>query len=515
MASNLLPPDWRRDPVAAGILLASATSRLEAREMAALPLEEGEVKQVNFTFTTDIYDAPTMGPTLAAALGGREIDGNSAVYACLAVICNAAMEAPLRTFRKARDGAEKWLDDHPFQVLIDDPHPSLTQPEMTYWTQWAKRVRGNAYLRKIRSASTGVVQLWPMSPTKLWPVTTKTDANRGIFISHYTHDLGDGKTEDIPVEDILHFRMGVDDRDHRLGMSPLQRLLREIATDDEATKFTDALLQNFAIPGLAVQLPPGPTVTQQQAREIRDRLRDEYGGSGRGQIAIVANGATMQQLGFSPQQLDLKGLHRLPEERIAAVFGVAAMVVGLGAGLDRSTFSNYREAREALFEQAVLPTYKADAATYEKHLLRPDFATDKSIRCKYDVSDVRSLQEDMNQVYTRLSLAVEKKWLKRNEARSETGFPPIAGWDEEDEAPAPDPMAGAPALPGGQQDGPQRALPPPKGRLSAEQKAQALGAIPGLLDVVHDLTAPVVERELSAYFEGQRSRVVGRLKRGT
>jgi HK97 family phage portal protein len=489
---------------------------LKAQLTTTTPEPAPELKQITYTFTTDVYDSATVGPTLSAAFGGHQWDGNSAVFACLSVICNASMEAPLRTFRKARDGAEKWLDDHAFQVLVDDPHPSLTQPEMTFWVQWAKRVAGNAYLRKIRSASNGVVQLWPISPTKLWPVTTKTDAARGIFISHYTLDLGDGKTEDIPVEDILHFRMGIDDRDHRLGMSPLQRLLREIATDEEATRFSDALLKNFAIPGLAVSIPPGPTITEEQARTIRDRLRTEYGGQGRGQIAVIANGATMQQFGFSPQQLDLKGLHRLPEERISAVFGVAAMVVGLGAGLDRSTFSNYEEAREALFEQSVLPTYRADAATYQKHLLRPDFATDKAIRCKYDISDVRSLQPDMNEVYARLSLAIEKGWVKRNEARSEVGLPPVDGWDEEDEAPAPEPMAPQGALPDSQQPGqPQRALPPPpKARQTAEQKAQALGAIPGLLDVVHDLTAPVMERDLAAYLTGQRQRVMGRLKRG-
>jgi hypothetical protein len=121
----------------------------------------------------------------------------------------------------------------------------------------------------------------------------------------------------------------------------------------------------------------------------------------------------------------------------------------------------------------------------------------------------------MNEVYARLSLAIEKGWVKRNEARSEVGLPPVDGWDEEDEAPAPEPMAPQGALPDSQQPGqPQRALPPPpKGRQGAEQKAQALGAIPGLLDVVHDLTAPAMEAKVSAYFRGQHERVAGRLRR--
>jgi hypothetical protein len=50
--------------------------------------------------------------------------------------------------------------------------------------------------------------------------------------------------------------------------------------------------------------------------------------------------------------------------------------------------------------------------------------------------------------------------------------------------------------------------------MTAQQKARAIGAIPGLLDVVHDLAAPALERDLSAYLDGQRSRIQQRIKRG-
>jgi hypothetical protein len=172
-----------------------------------------------------------------------------------------------------------------------------------------------------------------------------------------------------------------------------------------------------------------------------------------------------------------------------------------------------------------VPLWRADAATFRKQLLVPDFAGTPDLRLKYDLNDVRALQEDQNQIYARLTEAVKAKWLKRNEARAEVGFDPIDGWDEEDEQSALDAATAladampTPALPDGEpqeeeeapprnQPRQQRALPSP------QRKAQGLGAIPGLLDAVHDLTAPLVERDLEAYLQGQKRRVQSRLRGG-
>ena len=88
-----------------------------------------------------------------------------------------------------------------------------------------------------------MVQLWPVSPTTMSPETTEADRQRGVFISHYVLDDGKGKHEELAPEDVVHFRLGVDDADHRLGLSPLRRLLREVASDEEATRFLEDLPQ--------------------------------------------------------------------------------------------------------------------------------------------------------------------------------------------------------------------------------------------------------------------------------
>src|SRR5262249_53927078 len=145
-----------------------------------------------------------------------------------------------------------WLADAPLQSLLQKPNPAHSNLEAWFWTCWAKHLDGNAYLRKIRSGNStagNVIELWPLSPSLVKPVTYP---NTSDFISAYRYQLSPTQYEDIPTENIVHFRLGIDDRDMRLGLSPIKRLVREVASDQAATQFTDALLRNFGVPGLVV-----------------------------------------------------------------------------------------------------------------------------------------------------------------------------------------------------------------------------------------------------------------------
>jgi HK97 family phage portal protein len=484
-----------------------------------------EVKQVSPVWTVegypgsypDAFGGAYWNPLPAAPLTGATTTWNSAVFACLALKAKAFQEAPLRMFRTQGDGTEAWLDEHPLMELLADPHPSLSQPEFNFWISTCLDTAGEAFLRKIRNRAGEVVQLWPLSPLAVTPETTQPDKEAGVFISHYVVDDGTDSRLELPVEDVIHFRNGVDDADHRRGMSPLRRLLREVASDEEATRFLEDLLQNFAVASLAVTVPPGPMLTEDQAKQIRDRLREDYGAAGRnrGHVAVVANGATLSQVGFSPQQLDLKTAHYIPESRICAVLGVPAMLVGFSVGLEHTIYNNMEQAQEHLYEQTIIPLWRQVAATYTKQLLRPDYTPDRHIRLRYDLMDVRALQEDENEKWARLSVAVEKAWITKDEARAEVGLDPLPDGLGE----AQDPMellkatAAARGGPPGQQPGAEdddaKAVRP-----ALEQKQRALSYLPELMTILQTLTTPLVQQDLEAYFDGQRERVMAAAKEG-
>ena len=233
--TSLLPTDWRRDPVGAGTLLAAATAQLETLERKeapvfwpAVPPQPGPGMYQRFLPGSPATWVPGDVTATSAA--------NSAIVACLLALSTAFPEPPLRVYRRQAEGEPKALPAHAMQPLIDRPNPHHTDYELWFWTQFAKNSHGNAYWRKVRAgnAATGnVVELWPLSPLRVEPVTTAADRRAGGFISYYRYETDPGRHEDIAPEDIVHFRLGLDDRDHRVGCAPLRYLLREVATDDE------------------------------------------------------------------------------------------------------------------------------------------------------------------------------------------------------------------------------------------------------------------------------------------
>lgn len=365
------------------------------------------------------------GPGAAEALRSAYGDGyalNSAVYACVQAIQRTYTEAPVRAYRATPDLQVEPIQPHPATELLARPNPHMTGNLLWAYTQYCKCVYGNAYWRKVRGAGGAVVELWPLSPAVCWPIRRR-DSPR--FIDAYVYQFGQGERgkEEIPPEDIVHFRWGIDDRDHKFGLSPLRLLIREADTDAQTTAFSDRLVRNNAVPGLVVSYPPeAGDPGEETAERIKAKLNATFSGENQGSTAVVFGGAEPKQFGFSPSDLDLTALHRIPEERISAVLGVPAIIAGLGAGLDRATYANFKEAREMFIEGTIIPAYADDDAVLTEQYL-PEFTRDPAISLAHDLSDMRALQPDMDAMYARLTLAVGGPWLSPNEARSEAGFP--------------------------------------------------------------------------------------------
>jgi HK97 family phage portal protein len=367
---------------------------------------------------------------------GAEYDGDRVV---LNSAVGAAVNWMARTFPEASLGARRFDPgqdlmvpsfDHPVIALLNRPNPHFSGRLLRMAIATDFIVNGNAYLLKIRSVDGSVVQLWWAPASTLSPNSPKGSSYENNyqvgsdqeFIASYTYAVG-STTVNIPVEDVIHMRFGIDPDNTRLGRSPLASTLREIFTDDEAANFTASVLRNFGIPG--VILAPGEgvgAVNDQELAEIRDRWADQFSGDNRGRLMIMRGKTDVKTLSWSPQQLNLRELRRIPEERISAVLGVPAIVAGLGAGLDRSTFANMSEAREMAWESGLIPVQALIADDLTAQLL-PDFDDDPTAQIYFDYTDVRVLQDDATNLARRWRELVHGSIAKRSEARAALGLP--------------------------------------------------------------------------------------------
>jgi hypothetical protein len=212
--------------------------------------------------------------------------------------------------------------------------------------------------------------------------------------------------------------------------------------------------------------------------------------------------------------MDLKVLHRVPEERISAVLGVPAIVAGLGAGLDRATYSNFREAREAFTETKLIPLWRSLAATLSMSLL-PDFGDTTSTIVEFDITDVRALSDDQDAQATRLKTLVEAGIITVDEARAELGRPasvPIAAADGGSSPPAVRSRAPLVALPGTFTTATNTTHLWSSNCTSVETKAG--GDIPDRLLRLREEFGPDWHAELTKHLSAMERRVLRRLNAG-
>jgi HK97 family phage portal protein len=348
---------------------------------------------------------------------------SSLVAAVLLWIARNFPEAPPAVWPKdVPSGQEQPVAGHPLVRLLERPNPFFTGPQLWWATVVDWHANGDAYWLKVRNGLGTVSELWWLPS---WQVRAESDDD-SVFITHYVYTV-DGVELRIEPERVVHFRYGSDPHNPRQGMSPLSAAIREVFTDDEAANFTATLLRNMGVPGVIVSPDidgegGGAAITEAEAEAVKDTIRTSFTGDRRGDVAVLTGRTKVEQFGFSPEQLVLNELRQIPEERVTAAVGIPAVVVGFGAGLKRSTFSNMAEAREAAYEAGLIPMQKILAEEIRFQLLTNFESDPHAWIFGFDLSKVRVLQEDLYRLAQRLDLGVRGGWAQVAEARQAAGL---------------------------------------------------------------------------------------------
>lgn len=351
----------------------------------------------------------------------REVgDGtnSSTVMAPLNWIGRTFPAAPIEINKVLTDGQEELVTGHDLVRLLHRPNPAYTGKLLWQATAMDYYVDGNAYWLKLRNRTKGVSELWWVPSSMIEPMESLTDES--VFIDYYSYKPNGAEVKLSP-DDVVHFRYGIDPDNQRKGRSPMKSVLREVFSDDEAAKYTASILRNMGVPGIIISPKDGNTDIP-NPKDLKESIDKGVTGTKKGSTFVATAAVDIEQFGFSPEQMNLKELRRVPEERVTAVLGIPAIVCGLGAGLDRSTFANFSEARKAAYESNIIPAQEVMAEDIRFQLL-PDFEVDPMAwNINFDLSGVRILQEDENKLAERMNIGVANGWIKRSEARRELGL---------------------------------------------------------------------------------------------
>ena len=278
-------------------------------------------------------------------------------------------------------------------------------------------VHGNAYLLKQKNNAGELVALYPLMPSAVTPKGSETE-----LITHYEYETQQD-TYKIDNTEIVHFKLGLDPNNHKMGYSPLKTVLREIFGDESAGQMATALLSNMGVPSVMITPKDEFGLSEEEAKQIQTTYQQKVSGKNKGKPLVISGQMNVEKLSFSPKDLDIGLLRRVPEERISAVLGVPAILAGLGAGLANATYSNARELREFFTENKLIPLWKMVAEEMTQQILQADYDVSTFTYAEYNFSEVRALQTDHNDLFSRMNVGVQGGWVTVGEARNAVGLP--------------------------------------------------------------------------------------------
>lgn len=142
-------------------------------------------------------------------------------------------------------------------------------------------------------------------------------------------------------------------RDNSLlrGQSPLLSASREARSQILGSEHNVQLLTRGGRVSLAFHFEED--LSDDDFEAAKQRVRAQYGGASKaGEIGVTAGPKmSIKELGGSPKDMDYPGLQKIVKEAVASVYRFPMPLISS----ERQTMNNYREAKLALYDDAVIP----------------------------------------------------------------------------------------------------------------------------------------------------------------
>jgi HK97 family phage portal protein len=155
-----------------------------------------------------------------------------------------------------------------------------------------------------------------------------------------------GKQRDVPTENISHSKL-FNPSDDIYGMAPLQAALLRVDAENEGLTLMKRMLQRGFAPGW-IEAREDSDWGDTQVAALKERIKFSKTA---GEELFLEN-AKWHQMGFTPVDAGVTEQQILSKRDIASVFHVPSQLIG---DAQTQTYSNYQEARRALYMEAVIP----------------------------------------------------------------------------------------------------------------------------------------------------------------
>ena len=370
------------------------------------------------------------------------LDKSSLVMAVVNDTGTALAEA-LPSVRK-RNAKNKWdiVPDHDCALLVQRPNPFNVWADYCGALSLSWWIDGNVYLLKNRNKQTGEVkELWYLPHEWIkprWPGDRKSPEvptsgpNKATndYLSHWQYTVPGKQPRLIQKDDVLHIKRFVDPTNPHSGIGAFESVITEIYGDGAAARFSATILKNMGIVvPLFMPKDDSYSPTPEEAKAFKEKWKQETTGANAGNVMVMSIPLKPEKYTFSPDEMDLGTLRKIPESRIAAVTRYPAAYLQFLVGLENGTsYASYKQAREQAYEQVVIPIQQVIATNFTWQLLS-EFDDSKGAQFWFDTSEVRVLQEDRDSLFKREVSALSAGGQTINQFLTALGRDPLPNGD--------------------------------------------------------------------------------------
>ncbi|HML24946.1 MAG TPA: phage portal protein [Aggregatilinea sp.] len=316
---------------------------------------------------------------------------NTLIYSALMWKARAMSLAPLRAYLGTPDERQLAPRDHPLSQLLARPNPFTSRSEFiqamtVYWN-----LGGNCYIALKRPSAEALPEaMYLLRPDRVFIVPDDEIGIKGfLFVPE-----GKSKRDGVPFlpQDMMHIKFpSPGDPMHGLGygLSPLSPLARSGDVDNAITRYLKVFFERGAMfQGLIKSSLP---LNDDEMARIRRRWQEIYGGVDNwGEVGVLDQSGEYQRVASTFEEMGFESLDERNESRILGPFGVAPILIGARVGLKHGTYSNYAQARQATWEDTLVPEQALIADEGQYYLAAPDGAF-----VDFDRSQVPALRRDV------------------------------------------------------------------------------------------------------------------------
>lgn len=358
----------------------------------------------------------------------------SEVYACINILAKTCKGVPWLVYKKQKKGKklieiEDFAD--PLVALIRRPNPSQSFAKLIENLVGFYEVSGNAYIYRVGPANNAPPrELWNLRPDRVKVIPANTPASG--FIAYYTYTI---KNEDAPLKpdrlinsdpwQVVKHLKKFHPLDDLYGLSPIRAGARVADQINEASKLNYGLLKNGArMSGAFISKGSYDETT---AAELKRQLLEQYAGSSNaGKQLLLTGDLDWKEMGIKPKDMDWIEGQKMSTRRICSIFGVAPELIG---DVQNKTYNNQKEARRALYIEAVMPLLDELQDEFN-HWLCPLFGDDYFMA--YNQDAIEAIRDENAAKWTRILAGANAQVITRNEARHDLGYEALTAKDTED-----------------------------------------------------------------------------------